>query len=253
MSVGRRFRVFSYNIHKGFCARNRRFVLSEMREAIRLLAPDFLFLQEVLGEHHGHRRRVGERWPLESQFEFLAEALWPHFAYGRNAVYADGHHGNAILSRVPILGFENEDVSTSRLERRGVLHATVKPYPDRPELHLICAHFGLLERDRRRQASKLVERIRRTVREGEGLVVAGDFNDWGLRLSPYLKREAGLAEAYQVRHARHARTFPARLPVFRLDRIYFQGLEARRARCLHQAPWVALSDHAPLLADFEWV
>lgn len=247
-----RFRVLSYNIHKGFTSRNRRFVLDEIRFAIRELEPDFVFLQEVLGEHRGHQNRVGSRWPSQSQFEYMADAIWPHYAYGRNAVYDEGHHGNAILSKYPILSWENEDVSTTSIERRGLLHATVRPYDDRPELHLICAHFGLLERDRQLQARRLCNRIRRTVELGQGLVVAGDFNDWGLRLSPLFKHQVGLDEAYHLRHHRHARTFPARLPVFRLDRIYFHGLAPRLAKCLHREPWVRLSDHAPMLADFEW-
>src|ERR1700745_327025 len=98
----KKFRVLSYNIHKGFTARNRRFVLREIRDAVRGLDPDFVFLQEVLGEHQGRRLRVGCAWPEKPQFDVLADELWPHFAYGRNADYEDGHHGNAILSKVPI-------------------------------------------------------------------------------------------------------------------------------------------------------
>lgn len=252
MKTHRRFRVISYNIHKGFTARNRRFVLREIRDAIQQLSPDFVFLQEVLGEHRGHQRKIGENWPLESQFEYLSHAFWPHFAYGRNAVYNAGHHGNAILSKFPIISWENEDVSTTSIERRGLLHAVVQPYADRPELHLVCAHFGLLEKDRQIQARRLVSRIKRTVQLGQGLVVAGDFNDWALRLSKFFKGQLGLDEAYHIRHERHARTFPAKMPVFRLDRIYFHGIEPTAAKCLHSKPWAELSDHSPLMADFEW-
>jgi endonuclease/exonuclease/phosphatase family metal-dependent hydrolase len=245
------FRVLSYNIHKGFSARNRVFVLKGIREAIRELSPDFVFLQEVLGEHARHKTKVAD-WPAESQFEYMADSIWPHFAYGQNAVYTEGHHGNAILSKYPILSWENEDVSTTRLERRGLLHAVVKPYEDRPGLHLICVHFGLLEKDRQLQADRLCSRLKRTVASGEGVIVAGDFNDWALRLSHKLKLEAGLDEAYHARHSHHARTFPSRMPVFRLDRIYFLGFEASYAQALHAEPWASLSDHSPLIAQFAW-
>lgn len=247
----RRFRVLSYNIHKGFTARNRLFVLREIRDAIRSMAPDFVFLQEVLGAHTGHRGRIDD-WPGTSQFEYMADSLWPHFAYGRNAVYDEGHHGNAILSKYPILAHENEDVSTGGIEKRGLLHAVVRPSRGRGRLHLICAHFGLFERDRRAQARRLCARLRRTVERGQAVIVAGDFNDWTLRLSPYLKGHGGLEEAYRVRHGHHARTFPARMPILRLDRIYFRGMRARTASCLKTAPWARLSDHAPLIAEFEW-
>jgi endonuclease/exonuclease/phosphatase family metal-dependent hydrolase len=231
-----RFRVLSYNIHKGFTLFNRRFVLDAMRESIRRVGADFVFVQEIAGDR---------------QLEYIADEIWPHFAYGRNAVYEGGNHGNAIMSKYPILAWENEDVSTTSIERRGLLHALTRLRPDGPELHLICAHFGLFERDRRTQARRLCARIRRTCPPGQALVAAGDFNDWALRLSPYLRREAGLQEAFHERHRRHARTFPARMPVFRLDRIYFQGAAVRLAKVLHGYPWTELSDHAPLLAEFE--
>src|SRR4051812_7468381 len=93
-------RVISYNIHKGFSSGNLKFILKKMREALRFVQPDLIFLQEVLGHHEVHSRRIKD-WPDQSQFEFLAHELWPHFAYGRNAVYTNGHHGNAILSKYP--------------------------------------------------------------------------------------------------------------------------------------------------------
>lgn len=243
-------RVLSYNIHKGFTSRNRAFVLKEIRDAIREVHPDIVFLQEVLGEHQGHSKKF-KTWPTESQFEYMADELWPHYAYGRNAVYDEGHHGNAILSKFPIVSWENEDVSTSAIERRGLLHAVVKPYEGGPDLHLVCIHFGLFENDRQIQAQRLCSRVRSFVKDGSSLIVAGDFNDWALRLSPVFKRDAQLDEAYYVRHKRHARTFPARMPVLRLDRVYFRGLDVKLAKVLHDKPWTALSDHAPLLAEFD--
>src|SRR3989338_3836062 len=111
-------RVLSYNIHKGFSAGSRRFLLDAMREAIEIVHADIVLLQEVQGEHTGHLSRI-PAYPSAAQFEFLADRLWPHYAYGKNAVYQHGHHGNAILSKYPILFHENIDVSTNRLESRG--------------------------------------------------------------------------------------------------------------------------------------
>ena len=108
--------VLSYNIHKGFSSGNRNFVLHQIREAIRTVRADLVFLQEVLGEHREHQRKYSAHWERDSQFEFLADEVWPHFAYGKNAIYTSGHHGNAILSRYPFTFFENIDISTNRME-----------------------------------------------------------------------------------------------------------------------------------------
>ncbi len=115
----------TYNIHKGFSQFNRRMMIHELRDRLRLLSADIIFLQEVQG-HHGRNAARFEDWPDEPQYEFLADQVWEEFAYGRNAVYDQGHHGNAILSRYPIVRAENQDVSTHRLERRGLLHCEIE-------------------------------------------------------------------------------------------------------------------------------
>ncbi|MEE4465120.1 EEP domain-containing protein, partial [Azotobacter chroococcum] len=86
--------LLTVNTHKGFTAFNRRFILHELREAVRDVSADLVFLQEVLGTHERHARRQ-RNWPETPQYEFLADSMWGDFAYGRNAVYPDGDHGNA--------------------------------------------------------------------------------------------------------------------------------------------------------------
>ena len=84
-----RFTVLTVNTHKGFTALNRRFILPELREAVRSVSADVVFLQEVHGTHEHHPQRYSN-WPSMPQYEFLADTLWPQFAYGRNAVYPAG-------------------------------------------------------------------------------------------------------------------------------------------------------------------
>jgi endonuclease/exonuclease/phosphatase family metal-dependent hydrolase len=223
-------RVVSYNIHKGFTSGNRGFVLPEIRKA----------LQEVQGEH---RKRK------EPQFQFLAQDLWPHFAYGKNAVYSSGHHGNAILSKFPFVRWENIDISTNRFEKRGLLHGWVKvPHSQKP-LHLICVHLGLLEGERANQIEKLCQRIDSHVPHGEPLLIAGDFNDWRGKVSERLREVLEVREAFSEIQGSSARTFPSWLPALKLDRIYYRGLKARIAKCLNQKPWTQLSDHIALYAE----
>ena len=48
------FNVLTINTHKGFTAFNRRFILPELREAVRTVGADIVCLQEVMGEHEAH-------------------------------------------------------------------------------------------------------------------------------------------------------------------------------------------------------
>ncbi len=248
-----KLRVLSYNIHKGFTGDSRRLVLSRIRESIRRTHADLVFLQEVVGEHRFHAARHQD-WPNAAQFEFLADEVWSHFAYGKNAVYAEGHHGNAILSRYPIEHWENIDVSNHRLERRGLLHATIQiPREGQKALkvHAICLHLDLLEMGRKRQLIRLCERIAGEVPSHEPLVVAGDFNDWTGYAGRHLAAHASLQEVFTMLHGKPARTFPSFLPLLRLDRIYYRGLHPVAATRLAGGNWKGLSDHAAVLADLE--
>lgn len=240
-------RILSYNIHKGFSFR-RRFVLDAIKNAIRTTHADLVFLQEIVGEHAIHSRKLAA-WPETTQFEFLADSIWSHFAYGKNAVYTDGHHGNAILSRHPIVAWENIDISNNRFERRGLLHATIEPLKEGASpLHAICVHLDLFERGRSQQLKHIVKRINEHVPGDCPLILAGDFNDWRENASPALEAELGVHEAHRALHGRHAASFPAWFPFLRLDRIYLRGFKCLEARCFTEAPWDSLSDHGALLA-----
>ncbi len=246
----RTLRVLTYNIHKGFSTANRSFVLSKMREAIRQVHADLVFLQEVLGQHEEHGKRIQE-WPAEPQFEFLANELWPHFAYGKNAVYTSGHHGNAILSKFPFTFWENIDISTNRLERRGLLHGIIEIPHKRKPIHAICVHLGLIENERASQIEWLCKRIDSLVPHDEPLIIGGDFNDWRLRVSSSLERRVEVKEVFEELYGSCARTFPSWLPTLRLDRIYYRNMKAERGKTLTGRPWNQLSDHAALYAEFK--
>lgn len=238
--------VVTYNIHKGLSALNRRLVVHDIRERLHALAPDVVFLQEVQGAHSRHSRRH-LAWPEGSQHEFLTQA-GGHAAYGMNAVYSDGHHGNAIVSRFPIVSSENIDISHHALESRGLLHCELKVPGWKQTLHCINVHLGLWGRSRRLQVEWLCHRICDAVPAGAPLVVAGDFNDWRGKATAVLARELGLAEVFESAHGRHARSYPARLPFLALDRIYVRDLKVATAHRLAEESWSGLSDHVALAA-----
>ncbi|MEW5891968.1 MAG: endonuclease/exonuclease/phosphatase family protein [Pseudomonadota bacterium] len=241
-------RVASYNIHKGLSFFNGRMVVHELRDRLASLNVDLVFLQEVVGEHALHAGRF-ETWPVEPQYEFLADQIWPEYAYGKNAVYDHGHHGNAILSRYPILRWDNLDISAHVFESRGLLHCEIAVPGYRQPLHAICLHLALTEAGRRKQLRIVSERIHALVPDDAPLIIAGDFNDWRQRAARYLAHELQLKEVFEVTHGRPARSFPAAFPLFTLDRIYVRGFEVEAAQVLHGSRWRRLSDHAPLTAQ----
>jgi endonuclease/exonuclease/phosphatase family metal-dependent hydrolase len=241
-------RVLTVNTHKGFAQFNRRFVLHELRDAVRQVDADVVFLQEVQGTHALHAERVAS-WPGMPHYEFLAEQIWPQFAYGRNAAYPHGDHGNALLSKYPILSQRNHDASVGTHEARGLLHCTLGVPGTEQPLHAICVHLGLKEGHRRRQLGSLATVLAEQVPTDATLVVAGDFNDWRERATAPLLREQCLHEVFANAHGRSARTFPARLPLLRLDRIYVRNARAHAPLKLPVRPWSHLSDHAPLAAE----
>lgn len=241
-----KLRVCTYNIHKGLSATNRHLAIHELRDQLRTLAPDIAFLQEVQGMHLRRAQHHAD-WPDEPQHEFLAAGRW-HSAYGGNAVYDHGHHGNALLSLHPILYAANHDVSLYRLERRGMLHCQIAVPGIDVTVHGICVHLSLTEQQRRRQLQLLVEHVEAHVPPDAPLLIAGDFNDWRRQASAVLKRRLGLTEAFTEVAGKPARSFPCSLPVLPLDRIYLRGLVAEDVHVHWGQPWSGLSDHAPLTA-----
>ncbi len=201
----------------------RRVVIHELRDKLHGLAADVLFLQEVQGVHRRHARRY-RNWPVKPQHEFIADTVWHEVAYGRNAVYQHGHHGNAVLSRYPIVAQTNQDISAHAFESRGMLHCVLQLKRGLPSLHCINIHLGLFERGRRWQVHALCERIREAVPMNAPLIIAGDFNDWRRKADRTLQEELGVVEVFEEARGRPARTFPAVMPVFRLDRIYSRAL-----------------------------
>jgi len=240
-----RLRVVTLNIHKGFSLFNRRMVIHELRDGLNRLEADIVFLQEVQGLHERNALRIGA-WPRVAQHEFLAGEGWQH-AYGRNAVYEHGHHGNAILSRYPILSWDNHDLSNHRFERRGLLHCRIAIPGLAVPVDCACIHLSLDERGRRRQLNALTSHL--TGPRENPMIVAGDFNDWRQSASRPMLQGLGLRDASAAHAGKPALTFPSILPVLRLDRIYVRGFRVLGAQAHRGTPWRLLSDHLAVSAD----
>ncbi len=132
------FKVLTINIHKGFTAFNRRFILPELRDAVRTVSADIVCLQEVMGAHLKFIRCMWKTGPIPRTTSFsptLCGAILPTVAmpYTRK-----GHHGNAVLSRYPIEHYENRDVSVDGAEKRGVLYCRIVPPMTGKAIHVMC-------------------------------------------------------------------------------------------------------------------
>jgi endonuclease/exonuclease/phosphatase family metal-dependent hydrolase len=233
-------RVLTLNAHQGFHAHRRGETLLRIRDALRRSHADLVFLQEI-GATRGSASAT-------QQYEILADGVWRQYAYGRNAVATGGHHGNALLSKFPIANWRNIDASVGNAEPRGLLYAVVGLPGAREPLHTICLHLALRESHRRRQVTRLLEFLAEEIPRGAPVVVAGDFNDGRARSHRRLVDAGGLIEVHSAVSGRPARTFPARAPWLRLDRIYVRNLEHRPVT-VHARAWSKLSDHLPLAGE----
>jgi endonuclease/exonuclease/phosphatase family metal-dependent hydrolase len=242
-------RILTYNIHKGFDRFNRDFVLHRIKEILQQAEVDVVLLQEIQG-HHLHHEKQLEAWPDVSQFEFLADHLWPHYAYGKNAIYRKGHHGNAILSKFHIVEWNNLNLSRFQRASRSLLHGRIELPVSRRNLHLICVHLDLIGFERKRQLRALKDYIDDSIDAREGIILGGDFNHWQGGLGRSLETQLGMREAFRQLHGRYARTFPSNRPMLCMDRIYFRGVKLVDAGCYGLHPWNELSDHLPLYAHF---
>ena len=249
-----RLRVATYNIHKGVrgVGPGKRLEIHNLGLGVEALDADLVFLQEVR-LHHSRDARQFDRtsfgWPDQGQAEFLAPEGYD-VAYRSNAVTRHGEHGNALLSRWPIGDIGHHDVSDHRFEQRGLLHVPVQCHGR--TLHAVVAHLGLMHAGRVRQIQRLADFIATTVPADAPLVVAGDFNDWGEKLDAPMA-EIGLARALGASpNVVRRPTFPSRVPVFALDRIYTRVLSCQSTFVPRGATWARMSDHLPLVAEFEW-
>lgn len=237
-------RVATYNIHKGVqgVGPRRRLEIHNLGHAVEQLDADIVCLQEVRKLHRGEAKFFA-RWPEMPQAEFLAPPGY-EAVYRTNATTRHGEHGNAMLSRWPVLDHQHEDMSDHRFEQRGLLHSEVELHGRL--VHVVVVHLGLIRASRVRQLAQLHRFIAREVPAQEPLVVAGDFNDWGKSVQREMASVGLFGYAGQPQP-----TFPSRMPLAQLDQIFVRGmvplgLEVPRGRI-----WWRMSDHLPLVAEFE--
>jgi endonuclease/exonuclease/phosphatase family metal-dependent hydrolase len=183
---------------------------------------------------------VGVQEIYEAQAEDLSRELEARAVMGVTIHHAGGACGNAILTRLPIDGVTTFDLSVDTREPRGGIRADIKV--DGQMVHVFNIHFGLRRRERAEQVKWFLERhVLWSGRAGPRVIV-GDLNEWFPgRVRQVLKRD--------FRSLRARWTHPAPLPLWALDRVYWDHDVGGEALRVHQSRTARVaSDHLPVVA-----
>lgn len=229
-------RVVSYNCHM-WTGSDGRVDAWRTADVLAALAPDIVTLQEVT---RARDRDTGLRCA-----EIVATRLGLDLLMDpRPTAQRDQFlhlHGNALLTRFPLLKLKLYDLSVADRRRRAAFDATLLAHERR--IRIVGTHFGLKRRERRAQTVALLEQVVARPLE-DACIVTGDFNIWwrgsaSLRL---LTRYLG--------PSRGSNTYPARRPTMQLDRIFvaphaaLSRIGVDDSRLARRA-----SDHLPIWAD----
>jgi endonuclease/exonuclease/phosphatase family metal-dependent hydrolase len=227
----KRLRVASYNIHECVGSDGERDP-ARVAAVLGEIDADIIGLQEV-------DARPSET-SASMQMQFLAAKLGLHAVAGPTLQRPDGHYGNALLTRRPVLDVRHVDLTVYRREPRAALDVDLDV--DGTAVRVVVTHLGLLPGERRTQVRRLLDLLGES--RSDILVVCGDINEWFAVGRPLRWLHARLGRTATVP------TFPAAFPVFALDRIWVQPQAALTALAAHASPVARqASDHLPLTAD----
>lgn len=232
-------RVATYNVH-AWVGGDGRYDPQRCLAVLAELAPDVVGMQEVTLLDAD----AGQGAPLEVRVHHtearLAGATGMTVVSGPTMRREAASFGNLLLSRYPVLAVRRHDISTRDREPRGVLDVTLDVHGQRERV-LVC-HLGLNAAERTRQVQQVVELLSQP--PGAPAILLGDLNQWFPWWGPARPLNA-LFGGHPLR-----RSFPARMPLLPLDRIFVrpgrrvQRVVAHRSRLSRQA-----SDHLPVYAD----
>ena len=226
-------RIASYNIHQCVGNDGRR-EPARIADVLREVAPDVVGLQEV-----DSRPGTGTGSVL---LDYLAAELGLRAIAGPTIHGPDGHYGNALLTRHPVLAVRHLDLTVYRREPRAAIDADLDV--GGTMVRVVVTHLGLLPGERRVQVQRLLAALDGP--RGRIIVLCGDINEWFAIGRPLRWLEARLGAH------RALRTFPSPSPLFALDRIWVRPRAVMRRLAVHDSPTARVaSDHLPLTAELD--
>jgi endonuclease/exonuclease/phosphatase family metal-dependent hydrolase len=175
------------------------------------------------------------------QMAYLAGALGLHAVAGPTILRHDGHYGNALLTRCPVVDVRHVDLTVYRREPRAAIDAELDVGGG--IVRVIATHFGLLPGERRDQARRVLALLGEGSRDVVATILCGDINEWFAIGRPLRWLHARLGRATTIA------TFPSTYPVFALDRLWVLPRTALRGVAAHTTDTARVaSDHLPIVA-----
>lgn len=195
--------IASYNVHKCVGV-DGIFNPERIIKVIKGCNADIIALQEI-------DKRFGAREGLINPYHLYHETGLHYAPIKTTKPSSFGWHGNAIFYKDMDL-VEIEQSNLPGVEPRGALFAIFK----KEEIYfcIVAAHFGLLHKCRKNQVKMILDIL--TQKYNMPAFLLGDLNDWRRSDKSALH---GLSRHFSLQ-SRLPASFPARYPLFSLDKIY---------------------------------
>ena len=215
--------VATYNVH-GCVGSDGRYSRERILKVLKELRSDLIALQEI---------------DSEDTLRWLADQLKVTGIAGP-VLHRGGCFGNGLLTNCARGNCRLIDLTVQGRVPRGAIDVDLRC--NGVVMQVIATHLGLRPHERRSQVQALLKQFHRKY-----CILLGDINEWYLwgRSLRWIRAMFGYSPA--------RRTFPARSPVFALDRIWIRPpgtviqIQAHRTHLS-----VLASDHLPLKAEIEW-
>jgi endonuclease/exonuclease/phosphatase family metal-dependent hydrolase len=171
------------------------------------------------------------------QIEYLARSSGLNVLAGPTVLKGHRRFGNALLTRFDICAARQIDLSLPGRSPRGALDVDLNCYGR--TVRVIVTHLGLGPAERKRQVTSLLKII--SDKHHRPTILLGDMNEWIPRAHSLRELRASFNKSPSLR------TFPSRLPVLPLDRIFVWPHDAFVRSKVHMSSLARVaSDHLPI-------